>query len=144
MGTRDDLISELGFLDEAKEVMDEKPAKGKPSVKEAEQVWHEEVPKSNLKKALLKAIEGLSTDAALAVLEAFRRMPDAVKDGVGAVYNALGTLGWKTSPEDVKDALVVLKEACGEKYKGIYNRTVKEVKRLYPKIQSRMFSESLG
>ena len=140
MGTRDDLISELGFLDEAKDVMDEKPSNGKAD----KPIRHKEVPESNLKQALLKATEGMSTDAALAVLEAYRRMPDAVKDGVKAVYEALGTLGGNTTTEDIKDALVALKEACGEKYKGLYEKTLKEVKKIVPKIQSRMFSESLG
>lgn len=142
MGTKESLLSELGFLDEANVVFDENP-KAKDS-DEKKQARNEEVPEVNLDKALLKAIDRMSDEAALAVLRAFGKIPESVKNAVRNVYDTLGALGIDSTTEDVKSSLKVLKKACGKKYTSIYDKTVKDVKRLVQKIQTRMFSESIA
>lgn len=139
MSAKEELISELGFLDEPTVVaMDEKPHRHKKPSRR-----NEEVPDVPVNEALLKAIEGLSDEAALAVLSAYRSMPKAVKDAVKSVYDALGTLGGSSSMEDVKESLKALKDACGEEYEGLYESAVIDAKKYVPKIQTRLLTESI-
>ena len=104
---------------------------------------NKEVPEVSLEKSLLKAVEGLSNGAALALLEAFRKIPKAVKSSVIGVYDSLGSLGVDTSIDDVKSRLVGLSKACGDRYKSIYDKVLKDVKKILPKIQARIFTESI-
>lgn len=103
-----------------------------------------EVPMMSVEEGLLKAVEHMSTDAALALLAAYRKMPDRVKKATRSVYKALQRLGNGVSIEEVKATLTALKDACGEKYEKLYKRVLNESKRIVPKIQARLFKESLG
>ena len=141
MGTKESLLSELGFLDEANVVFDENP-KAKDSDKK-KQARNEEVQEVNLDKALLNAIDRMSDRAALAVMEAYRKIPESIKSTVKGVYDAMGSLGEVTSNEDVLVEVEKLKKACGKKYKGIYEKILKDVKKIVPKIQARIFSEEI-
>ena len=139
MSAKEELISELGFLDEMPVVaMDEKVRNQKKASRR-----NEEVPDTSIDESLLNAIEGLSDGAALAVLSAYRSIPKEVKDAVKAVYDALGILGGETSMEDLKDALKALKETCGEEYEGLYESAVRDAKKYVPKIQTRLLTESI-
>lgn len=134
MGTKEDLISELRFLDEAIVAMDEKPKKGKSS-------RNKEVPETSIEQSLLEAIDGLSDDAALAVLDTYRKMPKEVKTAVKGVYDTLATLGGNSTMEDLKTSLANLKAACGEEYSPLYTNVVKDAKKIVPKIQTRLLGE---
>ena len=138
MTEKEKLISELGFLDE-NIALDEKP-KAEKKVKAKRNA---EVPDMKTESALLSAIQGLSDEAALAVLSAYKKMPRNVKDAAQAVYDALGGFGADYSMEDLKERLKALKAACGAKYMGLYEIAVKDSKNYVPKIQSRLFSEGL-
>ena len=140
MGMKEELISELGFLDEANVVMDERPSKRKGNRGFS---LNKEVPDVSVEQVLLESVEGLSDDAALAVMDAYRKIPKEVKKAVEGVYKVLRRLGGKTSIEDIRNALKTLKEACGGEYKGIYDTAVKDAKKYVPKIQARLFAESI-
>lgn len=105
---------------------------------------NQEVPSMSIEEGLLKAVDKMSDEAALALLEAYRKIPQAVKKATGTVYRDLQRLGHGVTTEDVKEDLTALKKACGDKYEGIYNRVLKDTKKIVPKIQSRMFSDSIG
>ena len=142
MGTKENLLSELGFLDEANVVLDENPKQdGSDNNKP---IRNEEVPEMNLDKTLLKAIDGMSNEAALAVIRAVKKIPASIKKAVGAVYEAVGELGIATSTDDVKKSLTDLKKECGKKYVKIYDKTVKDVKKRVQKIQARLFSDGIS
>ena len=102
-----------------------------------------EVGSSNREGSLLNFIDGLSDDAALAVIEAYKSIPDEVKDATEKVYEALKNLGGDTSMDDVKQALSELKEVCGEWYGKVYELTFNDVKKIAPKIQTRIMMEGL-
>lgn len=139
MGTRDNLISELGFLDESIVAFDENPKKniGEKST------LNQEVHSTTSENILLKSVEGLSDDAALAVLESYKKIPKAVKDSVGHFYDTLQRLGGDTMMKDVKESLKGLKEACSDGYERVYKSAVKDAKKIVPKIQTRMMMEGL-
>ena len=144
MGMRDDIMSELGFLDDTIVAFDEKPK----SVKEQDlsnrkSLINEEVPDVSINQGLLSMIDGLSDEAALAVIDAFNKIPKEIKDEVVSVYNTMRHLGGDSSIEDVKKALLKLRDTCGEEYKGVYEDAVKDAKRYVPKIQTRQMMESL-
>lgn len=141
MSAKEELIAELGFLDDSAVVLDEKP---KSSKDKAKQKRNEEVPDSVIEQSLLNAIDGMSDEAALAVLAAYRKIPKTVKDAVKAVYAAMETLGGDSTMEDVKSSLIALKESCGEDYGGLYESAVKDAKKYVPKIQSRLLTEGIG
>lgn len=141
MSAKQELLSELGFLDDSAVALDEKPkaTKAKPEKKR-----NSEVPETSVEQSLLNAIDGMSDEAALAVLAAYRRIPKAAKEAVKAVYTALENLGGESTVEDVKSSLIALKEACGKEYGGLYESAVKDAKDYVPKIQSRLLAEGLG
>lgn len=147
--TKETILEELDFLD--KIALDESPKgkskgksnKSKPNTKTARKP-NLEISETSEEAAILKYIEGLSDDAALAVIAVYKSLPEEVKDAVGRVYDEIKGLGIYSTMESVKDALVELKELCGEWYSRIYEATLKDAKRVIPKIQMRQMTEDLG
>ena len=139
MDSREILISELGFLDESIVAFDENPKK---SIGE-KSALNQEVSSTTSENILLKSVEGLSDDAALAVLESYKKIPKAVKDSVGNFYDTLQRLGGDTTMQDVKDSLKGLKEACSDGYERVYKSAVKDAKKIVPKIQTRLMMEGI-
>ena len=138
MGNREKIIRELGFLDEASFVMDAIAKDGNQKAS-----FNEEVPDVTENQGILSMIDGLSDEAALKVIEAYNKIPEEVKNAVKGFYNALQSLGTKKTIEDVKESLKALKGVCGEEYGDVYRDSVKDAKKLVPKIQTRLMMESL-
>lgn len=144
--TKETILEELAFLD--KIALDESPkgrSKGKKKAKtNTDRKPNLEVSETSEESAILKFVDGMSDSAALAVINAYRSIPQEVKDGIHKVYEGLKGLGIYSTMESVKDALVELKEVCGEWYKCAYDETLKDAKRVIPKIQMRQMTEDLG
>ena len=92
---------------------------------------------------LITMIEGLSDESALAVIVAYRKIPQDIKDAVGQCYDILRRLGGDTAIKDIKESLKGLKAACGDEYNGVYKGVVKDAKKILPNIQTRMMLEGL-
>ena len=103
-----------------------------------------EIPNMSLAMLLLEMVEGLSDDATLAVLEAFKNIPKAIKRGVVSIYDDLKYLGLGKEPDDIKIGLKALKSSCGEGYKDLYKMVEKDTLHYLNKIQNRMFKDSLA
>lgn len=144
--TKETILEELAFLD--KIALDESPkgkSKGKKKSKtNTDRKPNLEVSETSEESAILKFVDGMSDSAALAVINAYRSIPQEVKDGIHKVYEELKGLGIYSTMESVKDALVELKEVCGDWYKCAYDETLKDAKRVIPKIQMRQMTEDLG
>ena len=103
-----------------------------------------EIPDMSLAMLLLEMVEGLSDDATLAILEAFKNIPKAIKRGAVSIYNDLKYLGVGKEPDDIKFGLKRLKVYCGEEYKDLYKMIEKDTLHYVNKIQNRMFKDSLA
>lgn len=108
-----------------------------------EVVLNQEIPTTCIEQSLLNILYGLSDEAAMAVLDAFQKIPKEVIDAVDDVYASLQKLGEETTVEDVKDSLRKLEEKCGEENMYVYRIVERDAKRYVPKIQARQFRESL-
>ena len=106
--------------------------------------WNEEVPNEGINEALGSALEGLSDESKMAVLEAYKKIPSAVKKAVEGFYEALGGLGYSAELEDVKKGIKEVEEACGEEYEGVYKLVLRDAKRYVPKIQTKHLMEEIG
>ena len=104
---------------------------------------NQEIPTTSIEQSLLDILDGLSDEAAMAVLDAFQKIPKDVIEAVNEVYRILQNLGDETTVEDVKDSLQRLKEKCGEENVHVYKIAARDAKRYVPKIQARLFRESL-
>ncbi len=85
-----------------------------------------------------------SDKAALAVIKAYRSMPEHLKEAVRCVYDEVRFLGVATTIESLKDALIDLKEMCGERWFTMYKETLKDIKKIVPEILKGQSVEELG
>lgn len=150
MGSKEELMDELGFLDVAVvmdgkgEAAEREKGEGKPPKKES---GEGEVGAKGFKsgdEVLLTLIGELSDSAAAGVISAYQRIPDEVKWAVEDTYEAVR--GFEEGGEigAVRDRLIELKTECGEEDKAVYETVLKAVKGEVAKIQSRQFVDSLN
>lgn len=104
---------------------------------------NQEIPTNSIEQSLLEILDGLSDEAAMAVLDAFQKIPKEVIEAVNKVYETLQRLGDETTVDEVKKSLIELKEVCGEENVHVYKIAARDAKRYVPKIQARQFRESL-
>lgn len=96
-----------------------------------------------ISKALTAAIEGLGDDAAIAVLGAYKKIPEEVKRAVTAVYATIEGLGDDVSMGDLRGALKALRDECGDEYRGLYAKVLADSRERVTKVVAHLMTERL-